>query len=191
MAAGFDLDRALRRCKPEKHAAGLRTRDDTELPYVDGEQPLGSPLLLDTCVYLHVLRGKTPQKLDDLLRARTVYHSATAIVELTHRFGARVPANDKEEAARERLATAIRRIPAHRVIAPTVAIWGEAGILAGIRARVGGFGQLANQTTLNDALLFLQALAIGAAVLTENVADYDIFRQLHPDDRALFYRTLP
>lgn len=191
MATGFDLDRALRRYKPERHTANLRHRDDAELPYVNRENLIGSPLLLDTCVYLHVLRGKTPQKVDELLGTRMVFHSATAIGELTHRFGARLPANQKEMAAREKLATTIRHIPAHRVVAPTVAIWGEAGILAGLRARVGGFSQLANQSTLNDALLFLQALAIGAVVLTENIGDYDIFQQLHPNGRALFYRALP
>jgi predicted nucleic acid-binding protein len=191
VAAAFNLDRALRRYKPDKRFAILRRRDEGELPYVDREELIGSPLLLDTCVYLHVLRGKTPQKVDSLLEGRLVFHSATAIGELTHRFGARLPMNQKEKAAREKLAVAIRRIPAHRVVAPTVAIWGEAGILAGLRARVGGFSQLANQSTLNDALLFLQALVIGAVVLTENVGDYDIFHQMHPNGRALYYRALP
>jgi len=128
---------------------------------------------------------------DVLLGARLVFHSATAIGELTHRFGARQPANEREKAAREKLATAIRRIPPHRIVAPTVAIWGEAGILAGLRARVGGFGQLASRSTLNDALLYLQALAIGAVVMTENVGDYDIFQQLQPNGRALYYHALP
>lgn len=191
MAAEFNLDRALRRYKPEKHAANLPHRDEAELPFVDREDLAGAPLVLDTCVYFHVLRGKTPRKVDELLGARTVYNSATVIGELTHRFGARLPANEKEKAAREKLATAIRCIPVHRVVTPTVAMWGEAGILAGLRARVGGFSQLANQSTLNDALVFLQALATGAVVLTENVADYDIFQQLVPAGRALFYRALP
>lgn len=190
MVTGFDLDRALRRCKPDKQPPILHRRDEAKLPYVDREDLTGPPLLLDTCVYLHVLRGKTPQMVDALLGARLVFHSATAIGELTHRFGARLPANEREKAAREKLATAIRRIPPHRIVAPTVAIWGEAGILAGLRARVGGFGQLANQSTLNDALLYLQALAIGAVVMTENVGDYDIFQQLQPNGRALYYHAL-
>ena len=97
-------------------------------------------------------QGKTPQKVDSLLETRLLFHSATAIGELTYRFGARVAGNLGEKAAREKLAVAIRRIPGHRVVAPTVAIWGEAGILAGLRARLGGFTQLANQSLLNDAL---------------------------------------
>jgi len=189
--AGFNLDRALRRYRPDKHSAILHHRDESDLAYVERENLVGPPLLLDTCVYLHVLRGKTPQKVDSLLETRLLFHSATAIGELTYRFGARVAGNLREKAAREKLAVAIRRIPGHRVVAPTVAIWGEAGILAGLRARLGGFTQLANQSMLNDALLFLQALAIGAIVLTENAGDYDIFEQIHPNGRALYYRALP
>jgi predicted nucleic acid-binding protein len=189
VAGEFDLDRALRRYKPEKFTANLVRRDDVELPFVDDEDLAGAPLLLDTGVYLHVLRGKAPQKVKDLLRTRTLFHSATVISELTLRFGARLPANEKEKFARERLATAIRDIPAHRAVCPSTAMWGEAGILGGLRARVGGFASGQERRALNDALVFLQALAIGAFVLTENIADYDILQQLVPIGRALFYRA--
>jgi len=190
VAAEFDLDRALRRLKPEKHPGVLSRRPDTELSFVDDEELAGPPLLLDTCVYLHVLRGKIPDKVDGLLRTRTLHHSATAICELANRFGARIPANQREEAAREQLAKAIRDIPAHRIVFPTAAIWGEAGILAGLRARVGGFNPGQEQDGLNDALMFLQAQAIGATLLSANVADFDILQQLVPTGRVVFYREI-
>ena len=109
---------------------------------------------------------------------------------MANRFGARIPANQREEAAREQLAKAIRDIPAHRIVSPTVAIWGEAGILAGLRARVGGFNPGQEQAGLNDALIFLQAQAIGATLLSANVADFDILQQLVPTGRVVFYREI-
>jgi predicted nucleic acid-binding protein len=185
----FDLARALRRLKPEKRAAPLARRADAGLTFVDNESAAGPPLLLDTCVYLHVLRGKTPDKVDALLRTRTLLHSAVAIAELANRLGARVPRNEKERAARATLARVIAEIPAHRVVTPSVVMWGEAGILAGLRARLGGFNKGQEQDSLNDALLLVQARAEGATVLTENLADFDLLQQLLPDARVLFYRT--
>lgn len=190
MATEFDLDRALRRLKPEKYASLLSRRQDAELSFVDDEELVGSPLLPDTCVYLHVLYGKTPGKVDALLRTRTLYHSATAICELTNRLGARLPANQSERAAREKLAKVIRDIPSHRVVVATAAIWGEAGILAGLRARVGGFKPGQEQDGLNDALIFLQAQAVGATLRSANLADFDILQQLVPTGRVAFYRAI-
>ena len=132
----FDLARALRRLKPEKRAAPLVRRADADLAFVDDASLAGPPLMLDTCVYLHVLRGKTPDKVDALLRTRTLLHSAVAIAELANRLGARAPANERERDARAKLARAIAEIPEHRVVTPSVVTWGEAGILAGLHARL-------------------------------------------------------
>jgi predicted nucleic acid-binding protein len=185
----FDLARALRRLKPEKRRAPLLRRPDAELPFVDNEGLAGPPLLLDTCVYLHVLRGKTPDKVDALLRSRTLLHSAVVIGELANRLGARVPSNQKERAARVLLARAIAEIPEHRVVAPSVSMWGEAGILAGLHARLAGFNKGQEQDSLNDAIILVQARTEGAIVLTENLADFDPLQQLAPDARVLFYRA--
>jgi predicted nucleic acid-binding protein len=187
----FDLDRALRRLKPEKHKNQIPHRAEASLPFAESERPAGAPLLLDTTVYLHVLRGKTPASVNALLDTRTHYHSATVIAELTNRFGARIPSDDKEKAALKELADTIRDIPAHRVVFPTTAMWAEAGILAGLRARVGGFKPHQSQDALNDALLLLQGRELGTAVLTANISDFDILQQLVPDGRVLFYRALP
>ena len=39
-----------------------------------------------------------------------------------------------------------------------------------------------------DCVLFLQAPKLGLVVLTANVGDFDVLRQLIPAGRALFYR---
>src|SRR5436853_3277314 len=176
MAASIDLDAIVRRLKPEKHKQIAR-RDETKLAFVDSEPLAGAPLLLDTGVYIHVLRGKTPSKVDELLRTRTIYHSATAISELTNRLGSRLPADTKQRAARRILMETIRDIPTHRIVSPTAQLWIEGGILAGIRARIGGFQEAQAQDALNDALIFLQARDVGAAVLTANLVDFDILHQ--------------
>jgi hypothetical protein len=191
VAVEFDLDKALRRLKPERYTTGLARRADVQLQFADAADLVGRPLLLDTCVYLHVLQERTPRKVDDLLRSRKLNHSATVVSELVNRFGARLPANDRERAALDELAGTVRDIPRHRMISPTVAIWGEAGILAGLRARVGGFSKRQEQDALNDALIFLQGLASGSVVLTENIADFDVLQQIVPSGRVLFYRALP
>jgi predicted nucleic acid-binding protein len=186
----IDLARTLRRLKPEKRRARLLRRPDSALPFVDDASLAGAPLLLDTCVYVHVLRGQTPQMVDALLCSRTLLHSAVAVGELTNRLGARVPSNLKERAARAELIRAITDIPEHRVVAPSVAMWGEAGILAGLRSRLTGFTRGQEQESLNDALILLQARSEGAVVLTENLADFDLLQQLVPETRVLFYRAI-
>lgn len=190
MSRSVSLDLILRRLKPDKHIQ-LTPRPEGNLPFVDSEPVAGPPLLLDTCVYVHVLKGKTPTTVDQLLSARTIYHSGTAIAELVHRLGSRIPSNKQETDAHRVLTETIKDIPDHRIVAPPAQIWAEAGILAGIRARTGGFQQAQSQDALNDALIFLQAREIGAAVLTANVTDFDILQQIVPNGRVIFYRTIP
>jgi hypothetical protein len=45
------------------------------------------------------------------------------------------------------------------------------------------------QRLRNDALIFLGVRRHGCVLLTRNVADFNLFQQLVPDDRALFYRV--
>lgn len=187
MRPALDIRLLLRRLKPEKNIS-LRRRPDGDLTFVAEEQPIGLPLLLDTCVYIHVLRGKTPMAVDRLLRTRSLYHSAVAVAEMSYRFGARTPAGARELAARKKLEAAIRDIPDHRLVSPTSDIWAEAGVLAGMRARIGGIG--ADARGMNDALIFLQARVLGAAVLTANVNDFDVLQQILPAGRVAFYRTI-
>jgi predicted nucleic acid-binding protein len=189
VVTAFDLDRLLRRLKPERRIDRLERRPDEQLVFVEDEPAAGPPLLLDTCVYLHVLKGRTPGAVDRLIATRTLVHSATAVSELSHGLGRRRPASPRETAARGRLAEAIRSIPAHRVVTPTAEQWLEAGILAGLMFRLCGLQAGAEQTHLNDALMLTQARDTGTVVLTANVGDFDLLQQLVPATRTIFYRA--
>lgn len=187
----FDVNGSLRRLKPEKHTSPLVARSGADLTFIDGEPAAGPPLMLDSTVYIHVLTDKTPAKVDQLLRVRTINHSSVVVGELTHRLGARIPRNQREAQAREKLLEAINEIPAHRLLTPTATNWGEAGVLSGIVARLGGYPAGRTQDDLNDTLIFLQARANGLAILTANVADFDRLQQIVPEVRVLFYRPTP
>ena len=64
---------------------------------------------------------------------------------------------------------------------------GEAGMAAGLAARLSGAASHGSQTLLNDASLYLQAVERGWVVLTRNIRDFDFFDQLLPAERVLFY----
>jgi hypothetical protein len=77
----------------------------------------------------------------------------------------------------------------HRLSEPSLSAWGAAGILTGLAFRVGGYQKGTERKLLNDALLFMQALENGHAVLTANAGDFDILNQLIPEGRILIYRS--
>jgi predicted nucleic acid-binding protein len=64
-------------------------------------------------------------------------------------------------------------------------------MLAGLAARLLRVERAERPLLLNDASLYLQALERGWAVLTRNVRDFDIFDQLLPASRVLFYTQQP
>jgi predicted nucleic acid-binding protein len=63
-----------------------------------------------------------------------------------------------------------------------------AGILSRILARLQGYGKDQRRRVLNDALMFASARKHGCAVLTRNVADFDLLQQLDPSGSVLFYK---
>ena len=81
----------------------------------------------------------------------------------------------------------IEDMPGHRISSPSETAMGEAGMLAGLAARLLGVEGAEQPLLLNDASLYLQALERGWNVLTRNVRDFDIFDQLLPANRVLFY----
>ena len=85
------------------------------------------------------------------------------------------------------VAAAIDRRPSHRVLTPDRDIWREAGILAGLLARLQRFGKSEQRKVLNDALIFLTARKHGCAVLTRNLSDFDLLLQLDPHGSVFFY----
>lgn len=185
----FDLQRAERALKSQARGA-LKARRESELRWADGEAKAGVPLLIDTTVYLDTLQGRTPAAVDDLLRYRSIFHSAVCLAELTHAFGRLDPAHSATRKALAVLAGAIDDIPRHRLFAPDTDLWGKAGMLAGKALRLGRVprGQGQERKLLNDGLIYLQARKVGAAILTGNIRDFDLLEQLVPSGTVIFYK---
>jgi predicted nucleic acid-binding protein len=185
----FDLARAERALKPQARGA-LKARPERGLRWAADEAKAGVPLLLDATVYLDTLQGKTPAAVDDLLRYRSIFHSAVCLAELTHAFGRLDPAHAGTRKALDALAGAIGDIPRHRLFAPDTDLWGKAGMLAGKALRMGRIppGQGQARKLLSDSLIYLQARKVGAAVLTRNVRDFDPLEQLAPGGAVITYR---
>ncbi len=165
----FDLQKAERALKPQARGA-LKARPAAELRWTESEAKAGLPLLIDTTVYLDTLQGRTSAAVDDLLRYRSIFHSAVCLAELAHAFGRLDPAHPATRKALAALAGAIDDIPRHRLFAPDTDLWGKAGMLAGKALRLGRIppGQGQERKLLNDSLIYLQARKVGAAVLTRN-----------------------
>jgi hypothetical protein len=185
----FDLQKAGRALTPQAGGA-LKLRPERALRWAEGEAKAGAPLLIDTTVYLDALQGKTPAAVDDLLRYRSIFHSAVCLAELTYAFGRLDPAHSGTRRALAALGGAIDDIPRHRLFAPDTDLWGKAGMLAGKALRVGRIppGREQERKLLHRSLVYLQARKVGAAMLTRNVRDFDLLQQLAPAGAVVFYR---
>jgi predicted nucleic acid-binding protein len=183
----FELARALRRIKPQRIADAIRRRPIADLPIVQKPVAAGAELLLDTCVYIDVLQGRTPASMDELLEARIVNHSTVCLAELTHLFARLDPAHPGTKGVLREIRRTIEDTPGHRLSSPSMTTMGEAGMLAGLVARLSGADRGESPTLLNDARLYLQALEHSWIILTRNVRDFDYFDQLLPVDRIRFY----
>ena len=181
----FDLSLALRRLRPQRVTSQLHRRRDADLPFVAGPATPGPELMLDTCVYIDVLQGRSPPEVNELLEQRIVNHSTISLSELTHLFGRLDPSHPKTSATLRELRGVIDEIPPHRLSAPSVRAAGEAGMLAGLAVRAAG--RDAGVALLNDTLLARHAQELGCALLTRNLADFDILQQLMPQAQVIFY----
>ncbi len=124
----------------------------------------------------------------DLLTQRLINHSAVALAELTHLMGRLDPAHAGTRTALRELSASVNDIPPHRLSAPSVRAFGEAGMLAGLAARL--TGRRHEPALLNDALLLAHAAESGRVLLTRNIGDFDILQQLLPEARILVYRQV-
>jgi predicted nucleic acid-binding protein len=185
----FDLRRSEQAIKPQQARRPLAPRAERELRWAETEPKTGVPLLIDTTVYLDTLQGQTPAAVDDLLRYRSIFHSAVCLAELTHAFGRLDPAHPSTRRALAAITGTIEDIPRHRLVAPDPDTWGKAGMLAGKALRLGRIppGQGQERRLLNDSLLFLQACKVGAAILTRNRRDFDVLEQLALGGAVIFY----
>jgi predicted nucleic acid-binding protein len=183
----FDLARALRRIKPQRTAKAIRRRSLEDLPVVESPVAAGAELLLDTCVYIDVLQGRTPASVDELLQARIINHSTICLGEMTYLFGRLDPGHAGTKGVLREVRHAIEDMPDHRLSSPSETAMGEAGMLAGLVSRLLSVERSERPLLLNDASLYLQALEHGWTILTQNVRDFDCFDQLLPANRILFY----
>lgn len=188
---------------PAAHAATLRYRPDTALPFDPAAAPI-LPLLLDTTLYLHRSNGTVPSSIHALIASRRhwVYNCAVACAELAISIGLLNPADP-------RTATAIVAIQAHldhmildKTVAPSPSAWTEAAVLAGILARTQGLAVPRRRLTadqeccqrgrrrelLLDALIYLTAVERDMLLISANIRHMDLLLQLHPAQNVLLYR---
>jgi predicted nucleic acid-binding protein len=178
---------SLRRLKPEKHRNRLTSRDRSELRFLSNLKPPFPKLLLDTTVYIDALQGRLPEYAEIALRAGSLWHSSVTESELAALAGLLDPAHPDTAHAIAQVAASIDRRPAHRILIPDREIWREAGILAGLLARLQRYGKSERRKSLNDALIFLTAARNGCVVLTRNMSDFDLLMQLDAKGQAVFY----
>lgn len=107
--------------------------------------------------------------------------------ELSALAGLLNPAHPGTAQALQQVFATIERRPGHRIVTPDRETWREAGILAGMLARLQQYGKPEQRKTLNDALIFLSAAKQGLSVLTRNISDFDLLSQLEPRGKVLFY----
>jgi predicted nucleic acid-binding protein len=188
LSAEFDVEHTLRWLKPQRWKPPLSRRSDDKLPFVTGSEPVPVQLMLDTCVYLDVLQGKTPAAVDALLEISNCNHSAACLAELTHLFGRLDPADARTARVLEQVKGVLNDIAPFRLYAPTTDVLGAAGMLAGVLHRLSHRAE-ADGSLLIDACLYLHARKLGLTTLTRNVRDFDLLNQLVPDGRVMFYRT--
>jgi hypothetical protein len=124
---------------------------------------------------------------DELLAARIVNHATICLAELTHLFGRLDPAHPGTKSVLLEIRGTIEDIPGHRLASPSPTAIGEAGMLAGLVARLSGADRTEGPALLNDASLYLHALERGWTILTRNIRDFDFLDQLLPAGRVLFY----
>jgi predicted nucleic acid-binding protein len=147
-------------------------------------------LLLDTTVYIDALQGRLPDDVEVALRAGSLWHSSVTEAEMAALAGLLDPTRPDTASVIAQVAASIELRPEHCILTPDRDTWREAGILAGLLARLQRYGKTERRKALNDALIFLTAAKNGCVVLTRNVADFDLLMQLDAKGWAVFYDSV-
>ena len=187
MSSKSVLDVSLRRIKPEKHRKALVARTRDQLPFLARAKHPYPKLLLDTTVYIDALQGRLPELVEIALKTGSLWHATVTEAELSALGGLLDPSRPDTVGVIAQVAASMDQRPAHRNLNPDRDVWREAGILAGLLARLQGYGRSEQRKTLNDALIFLTAVKHGCAVLTRNLSDFDLLLQLNSRGSVLFY----
>jgi predicted nucleic acid-binding protein len=187
LSSSGPFQQSLRRLKPEKYRRRLVCRHRSELRFLSNLRPPFPKLLLDTTVYIDALQGKLPDDAEVALRAGSLWHSTVTEAELAALAGLLDPKHPDTAAVIAQVGASIELRPAYRILVPDRDTWREAGILAGLLARLQGYGRKEQRKALNDALIFLTAAKNGCVVLTRNRSEFDLLMQLDPRGHAIFY----
>jgi predicted nucleic acid-binding protein len=181
------LEQSIRRLKPQKHLKPLAYRTRARLPFLSSAKPPLPKLLLDTTVYIDTLQGTIPDEVAIALQSASLWHSTVTEAELAALSGLLDPARSDTRHVIASVDAAIQQRPPHRILNPGRDVWRDAGILAGLLARLQSYGRSEQRKALNDALIFLTAARQGCAVLTRNLTDFDLLSQLYPSGQVVFY----
>jgi predicted nucleic acid-binding protein len=190
LSSSGPFQQSLRRLKPEKHQKALRYRHRSQLPFLSTLKPPFPKLLLDTTVYIDTLQGRLPDYADVALRAASLWHSTVSEAELAAVAGLLDPTHPETPGVIAQVAASIDLRPAHRILIPDRDTWREAGMLAGLLARLQRYDKNGQRKAFNDALIFLSAAKNGCAVLTRNLSEFDLLMQVHAKGQAIFYDAL-
>jgi predicted nucleic acid-binding protein len=178
----------LRHLKPGERRTILLPRERSELPFVAKASSVPR-LLLDTTVYIDELQGKLPTDVELVIRSTSLWHSTVTESELSALAGLLDPKHPQTARALEQVVASIEQRPSHRIVNPDRQVWRDAGVVAGLLARLQRYRKAEQRRALNDALIFLSAAKAGLVVLTRNISDFDLLMQLVPQGKALFYET--
>jgi predicted nucleic acid-binding protein len=181
------MRRLIRRLKPAERRTRLEPCPRSQMLWIDQMHRLPK-LLLDTTVYIDQLQGRLSRDVEISLQAASLWHSTVTECELSALVGLLDPAHPDSASAIEEVLASIEQRPSHRIVNPDHETWQEAGVLAGLLARLQHYGKAEQRRALNDALIFLSATKAGLAVLTRNIADYDMLTQLVPQGTTIFYQ---
>jgi len=190
LSSSSRFGQSLRRLKPEKRQEALVYRNRSQLQFLKNLKPPLPKLLFDTTVYIDALQGRLPDDTEIALRTGSLWHSTVTEAELAALAGLLDPAHPDTAIAIAQVAASIDLRPEHRILTPDRETWREAGILAGLLARLQGYGKTEQRKALNDALIFLTAARNGCVVLTRNVTDFDLLMQLDAKGQVIFYDSL-
>lgn len=184
--ASFDFDKAIRWARLGNRTT-LRRRKAADLPFLALPEP-GSPLLLDSTVYIDRLQGRLPQTVKDLMDVRLIQHSTICVQELMYPVGRLDPEDKRTAATIEVIGRAVKLMQSHRLVAPDPDIAGRGALMGGILSRIQNYERGEMLRTVNDCIIFLQATKMGLTLLTRNISDFDYLLQMMPAGRVLFYR---
>jgi len=190
LSSNSPIEQSLRRLKPQKHLKAPAYRDRSQLQFLESLKTPLPKLLLDTTVYIDALQGRLPSDMEIVLRTGSLWHSSVTESELAALAGLLDPAHPDTPHVVAQVAASIDLRPEHRVLTPDRDTWREAGILAGLLARLQQYGKNEKRKALNDALIFLTASRNGCVVLTRNILDFDLLLQLDGKSHAVFYDAL-